>query len=435
MGAHGAHLEMVVPTDELATLVSRMEEAGFRSSSRRRRHRGVLTLKRTDTILAFLRLCGAGASVLEVESRLVMRQLQGHLNRVLNAETANLERSVASSARQIAVIERLETDGRLAELSDIDRSRGTRPARCPRSIVYRAGRDAWAQSGAGAARLRSARCGGRRRGAIARPMIGSMRPVIITANWKMNTTPAEAGPLARSIADATDVAGVTRVICPPYVALAQVNEALQGSGVAVGAQNVHSESNGAYTGEVSAGMLNGLVTWVIVGHSERRRDQGETDALIGRKIVRLIEAGIRPMLCCGEQLEEREAGRAITTVQAQVEIALKVVAAESDGVPDDLVIAYEPVWAIGTGKTASGVDAAQMAAAIRATVADLAGDPTAEAMPVLYGGSVTSSSFGEFIDEPAIDGALIGGASLKPDEMAGIAARAGVTAAARAKAG
>lgn len=258
-----------------------------------------------------------------------------------------------------------------------------------------------------------------------------MRPVIITANWKMNTTPAEAGPLARSIADATDVAGVSRIICPPYVALAAVKDALEGSDVAVGAQNVHAESSGAYTGEISAGMLSGLVTWAIVGHSERRRDQAETDELIGRKIVRLAEAGIRPMLCCGEQLEQREAGAAVTTVQGQVQIALEVVAAAGDGIPTGLVIAYEPVWAIGTGKTASGADTAEMADAIRATVAEIAGAAAAEATPVLYGGSVTSSSFGEFIDEPAIDGALIGGASLKPDEMAGIAARAGITAAAR----
>jgi triosephosphate isomerase len=260
-----------------------------------------------------------------------------------------------------------------------------------------------------------------------------MRPVIITANSKMNTTPAEAGPLARSIADATDVVGVTRVICPPYVALAQVRDALQGSGVAVGAQNVHSESSGAYTGEISAIMLTGLVTWAIVGHSERRRDQAETDEVIGRKIIRLVDAGIRPMLCCGEQLEDREAGSAIGTVQAQLRTTLKVVADEGTGVPADLVVAYEPIWAIGTGRTASGADAAEMADAIRATVADVAGSSMAQAMPVLYGGSVTSSSFGEFIDEPAIDGALIGGASLKPDEMAGIAARAGITAAARAR--
>ncbi len=263
-------------------------------------------------------------------------------------------------------------------------------------------------------------------------MMGSMRPVIITANWKMNTSPADAGPLAVDIAKATDVAGVTRIICPPYVALAPVRDALAGMNVAVGAQNVHAEAKGAYTGEIAASMLVGLASWCIVGHSERRRDQFESDVLIGQKIVRLVEAGISPMLCCGEQLEEREAGTAVATVQAQVKAALDVVMAQGAGLPADLVIAYEPVWAIGTGKTARGADAAEMADAIRATVADIAGAAFAENTPVLYGGSVTADSFEEFISERAIDGALIGGASLKPDQMSGIAATAAEAAAARA---
>jgi triosephosphate isomerase len=264
-------------------------------------------------------------------------------------------------------------------------------------------------------------------------MMAAMRPVIVVANWKMNTLPGDAGQLARSIADATNVEGVTRVICPPYVALAAVKAALAGSGVAVGAQNVHAESGGAFTGEIAAGMIADLATWSIVGHSERRRDQGETDAVIGRKIVRLGEVGIRPVLCVGEQLDEREAGQAIATVQAQLQVALDVVG-EGHVLPGDLVIAYEPVWAIGTGRTASGSDAAEMADAIRLTLAGLAGPAQAQATPVLYGGSVTSVTIGEFLDEPAIDGALVGGASLKEDEMAGIVARAGITAAARAAA-
>ena len=224
---------------------------------------------------------------------------------------------------------------------------------------------------------------------------------------------------------------VTRIICPPSVALAAVGEALSGTGVAVGAQNVHAETKGAYTGEISAAMISELVSWSIIGHSERRRDQLESDALIGRKLVRCIEAGIRPMLCVGEQLDEREAGHAIRTVQAQLQGALEVVIAEGHALPTELVIAYEPVWAIGTGRTASGADAAEMADAIRATIAEIAGAAQATATPVLYGGSVTSASIGEFLDEAAIDGALVGGASLKVDEMAGIVARAGITAAAR----
>jgi triosephosphate isomerase len=259
-----------------------------------------------------------------------------------------------------------------------------------------------------------------------------MRPVIITANWKMNTTPADAGPLAADIAKATDVAGVTRIICPPYTNLATVKDALSGSGVAVGAQNVHAEAKGAYTGEISASMLDGLVSWCIIGHSERRRDQFESDATIGAKIVRLVEAGISPMLCCGEQLEERESGKAVATVQAQIKAALEVVLVAGKGLPADLVIAYEPVWAIGTGKTATGADAAEMADAIRATVADLAGAEYAQSVPVLYGGSVTADSFAEFIAEPAVDGALIGGAGMKPDQMSAIAATAAEAAAARA---
>jgi triosephosphate isomerase len=259
-----------------------------------------------------------------------------------------------------------------------------------------------------------------------------MRPVIITANWKMNTTPASAGGLATDIAQASSVAGVTRIICPPYVCLAAVREALSGTGVAVGAQNVHAQPKGAYTGEIAADMLVGLATWCIVGHSERRRDQGESDELVGQKIVRLVEAGIHPMMCCGELLEEREAGAAVSTVRAQVRTALEIVLAAGHGLPGDLVIAYEPVWAIGTGKTASGADAAEMADAIRATIADLAGADDAEATPILYGGSVTADSFSEFMAEPAIDGALIGGASLKPDQMSGIAAIAAEAAARRA---
>jgi triosephosphate isomerase len=261
-----------------------------------------------------------------------------------------------------------------------------------------------------------------------------MRPVIICANWKMNTTPADAAPLARAIADATNVAGVSRVVCPPSVALAVVGSALDGTDVAVGAQDLHAETKGAYTGEISAAMLADLVSWSIVGHSERRRDQGETDDLIGHKITRCVEVGIRPLLCVGEQLEEREGGKAVETVQTQLQGAFRVLVADGHGVPTDLVVAYEPVWAIGTGKTASGADAAEMAEAIRATIAEIAGTEQAEATPVLYGGSVTSASIGEFLDEAAIDGALVGGASLKVDEMSGIVARAGITAAARAQA-
>ncbi len=261
-----------------------------------------------------------------------------------------------------------------------------------------------------------------------------MRPIIIAANWKMNTLPSDAGELARQIAAATPDPGVIRVICPPSVSLAPVAAALAGTGVAVGAQNVHAEKSGAYTGEVSAAMVAAWATWAIVGHSERRRDQKESDELIGRKLLRCREAGLRPILCVGELLEEREAGRAVDTVRAQLQGALAVTIREGLGVPADLVVAYEPVWAIGTGRTARGADAAEMAGAIRDTVAALSDAATAAALPILYGGSVTSAAIDEFMAEPSIDGGLVGGASLKVDEMAGIVARAGLTAAARLEA-
>jgi triosephosphate isomerase len=269
-----------------------------------------------------------------------------------------------------------------------------------------------------------------------------MRHVIVAANWKMNTTPADAGELARTIGSRTREPGVIRVICPPHVCLAAVGDALSGpevvaadgSGVAVGAQNVHHEPAGAFTGEISTSMLAGLATWVIVGHSERRRDAGETDALIGRKLRAARAAGLRPILCVGEQLDEREGGRAEAVVDAQVRGCLDGADLGALGVEGGLpwlTIAYEPVWAIGTGRTARGADAAAMAVAIRSTLAALGMANGGQDVPVLYGGSVTSGSIGEFLAEPDIDGALVGGASLKPDEMAGIVARAGMTAAAR----
>jgi triosephosphate isomerase len=263
-------------------------------------------------------------------------------------------------------------------------------------------------------------------------MIRAMRPVIIAANWKMNTTPADAGELAATIASRTAEPSVERVICPPFVCLAAVGAALEGTGVAVGAQDVHPEAAGAYTGDTSAAMLAGLATWVIVGHSERRRDHGETDQLIARKLARAVEAGLRPILCIGETLEVRERGfdAASTLVLAQLWGALadhdpRILAAAG------LVIAYEPVWAIGTGLSARGSDAAAMTDTIRGGLRQIQWSEDADKLPVLYGGSVTAANIGEFLAEPSIDGALVGGASLKPDEMAGIVARAALTANAR----
>jgi triosephosphate isomerase (TIM) len=280
-------------------------------------------------------------------------------------------------------------------------------------------------------------------------MIRVMRPVIVAGNWKMHTKPADAGELARTIASRTRVAGVTRVLCPPFVCLAVVRDATRGEdvaapdgrGVEIGAQDVHHEPFGAYTGSTSAPMLDGLATWTIAGHSERRRDNGETDELIGRKVEAARSAGLAVILCVGEQLEDRDAGRALEVVDRQLRGSLRGADATALTGPawdvagesrPALTIAYEPVWAIGTGRNARGADAAEMAGAIRSTLGDLGFEAGGEEIAVLYGGSVSSSNIDEFMTEPAIDGALVGGASLKPDEMAAIVARAGLTAAARA---
>jgi triosephosphate isomerase len=264
--------------------------------------------------------------------------------------------------------------------------------------------------------------------------LSARRPVIIAGNWKMNTTPLDASLLANDIAGATDVTGVVRVICPPVVCLESVARALADTDVHVGVQNIHAEPFGAYTGEVSAPMVTMFATWAVIGHSERRRDQRETDELVGRKLLRCAEFGLRPILCVGEQLDERRSGRAEATVRDQLERTFRVIQSAAARTPDDLVIAYEPVWAIGTGLTARGSDAAAMAQVIREALADHGVPGGAAHVPVLYGGSVTSAAIDEFLAEPDIDGALVGGASLKVDEMAGIVARAGLTAEARSNA-
>jgi triosephosphate isomerase len=272
-------------------------------------------------------------------------------------------------------------------------------------------------------------------------MMAAVRPVIVAGNWKMHTTPREAGELAGAIAALIDEPSVTRVLCPPFVALGVVGHALAGSGIEVGAQNVHHEVEGPFTGEVSAPMLEGLATWVICGHSERRRDACETDEQIGRKVGRALAYSLRPILAVGERLDERESGAADRVVRSQLQGALQALDALDalgravDERARSLVIAYEPVWAIGTGRNAHGADAAAMAALIRETLADAGWGNRAESVPVLYGGSVTAANIAEFVSEPAIDGALVGGASLKPDEMAGIVARAALTARARAGVG
>lgn len=255
------------------------------------------------------------------------------------------------------------------------------------------------------------------------------RAPLVVANWKMNKTAREAAAFAEeflalrpSLPDSVGVA-----IAPAFPALERLGRLLTHTQVLLAAQDVHTEVKGANTGEVSAPMLKDLgVAMTLVGHSERRRDRKEDEAAFTRKIERLLEAGIAPLYCVGETLEERDGGKTDDV------LARQMTALDPFGsLPAGLVIAYEPVWAIGTGKNAFGADAGAMADAIRASLRRLGWGDLADATPVLYGGSVTSANIGEFLAEPGVDGALIGGASLKPDEMAGIAARAGITAQAR----
>lgn len=244
-----------------------------------------------------------------------------------------------------------------------------------------------------------------------------MRRPMMAGNWKMNKSIDEAVTLARSIGDAVAAYdNVERVICPGFVCLADVARALAGSPVAVGAQNVHFAESGAYTGEVSLGMLKGLVSHVIIGHSERRQYFAESDESVNKKVKAILAAGLTPILCCGESLEQNQAGVTQSFVGGQVKAALAGVSAE-DVVK--VVIAYEPIWAIGTGLAATSQQAQDICGGVvRAAVADLYGADVAEEVVVLYGGSTNDKNITEIMQQPDIDGALIGGAALKVDSYA-----------------
>ena len=232
----------------------------------------------------------------------------------------------------------------------------------------------------------------------------------------MNTALSTAIELARGVAEGTaGVSGVTRIIFPPSVCLAAVKDAVDGTGVEVGAQNVHFEPPGAFTGEVSVEMLSGLASHVIVGHSERRSLFGETNADAARKVSAAATGGLKPILCVGESLEERRAGEAEAFCRAQLRDSL-----EGFSAYDVLTVAYEPVWAIGTGEAASPQIAQTMAAAIRDELSSIAVQSVADRIPILYGGSVNALNAGPFIDRPDIDGALVGGASLDPEAFSAI---------------
>ncbi len=245
-----------------------------------------------------------------------------------------------------------------------------------------------------------------------------MAAPFVAGNWKMNTTISEAVELARALqGPLSEVDDVARVVCTPFVSLAEVKRALDGSPIEVGAQNMHPEPKGAFTGEVSGPMLRGICSYVILGHSERRHLLGETDEFINRKVKAALALDLVPILCVGETLEERESGQAHAVVERQLRLGLAGVG------PDDAanaVIAYEPVWAIGTGRAATPEIAQEMIAAIRGKLAGLATAQIAQQVPLLYGGSVNAANAPDLAAQQDIDGALVGGASLQPAEFVAI---------------
>ncbi|MBM7865965.1 triose-phosphate isomerase [Heliobacterium gestii] len=245
-----------------------------------------------------------------------------------------------------------------------------------------------------------------------------MRRPIIAGNWKMHKTIAEARQLAEALKKQQGEPRAEIVLCPPFTALAAVAAIIKDSPIALGAQNMHWEEQGAFTGEVSPAMLKDVgCAYVIVGHSERRQYFGETDEQVNVKAKAALTHGLIPIVCVGETLAQREAGETEAIVAAQTRGALAGLTAEAVA---GLVIAYEPVWAIGTGKTASDDDAQQVIADIRATVAAEFGKSAAEALRIQYGGSVKAANAASLLSRPDIDGALVGGASLKAGDFQGI---------------
>lgn len=244
-----------------------------------------------------------------------------------------------------------------------------------------------------------------------------MRTPLVAGNWKMNKTVAEARDLVSTMSAKLDeIAHVEKVLCPPYLALPALAEMLRGAGIGLGAQNLHWEEKGAFTGEVSPGMLKEFCQYVIIGHSERRTYFGETDESVNKKLHAALKAGLIPIVCVGETLEQYEAGATSEVVRRQIRVGLAGIAS-----PEKIVVAYEPVWAIGTGKASSGENANFVhQQVIRPALSELFGAQGAEVIRILYGGSVTAANAAEFFAFPDIDGALVGGASLKPDEFVAI---------------
>lgn len=250
-----------------------------------------------------------------------------------------------------------------------------------------------------------------------------LRKAVIAGNWKMNKTPAEAKELVEAIKPLVKDAGCDVVVCVPYIDLAAVLEAAAGSNLGVGAENCHWAPSGAFTGEVSAPMLASVgVKYVIIGHSERRTYFGETDQTVNTRIRAALDSGLNVILCVGESLEQREQGITDELVALQTKIALGGV---SQAELSRIIIAYEPIWAIGTGKTATSEQANEVCAVIRATIAKLYGKDSADAITIQYGGSMNAKNAAELLAQPDVDGGLIGGASLKPADFAEIVKAAG----------
>jgi len=243
-----------------------------------------------------------------------------------------------------------------------------------------------------------------------------MRVPLIAGNWKMNTTVSEAIALVNEMFQELDrIDNVDKVICPPFVSLAAINELIEGSSIKLGAQNIYFEEKGAYTGEISPLMLADLCEFVIVGHSERRQYFNETIEMVDKKVQAALKVGLTPILCIGETLEENEAGKT-------EEILTRQLSSPSARLYylGGLILAYEPIWAIGTGRAATGRQANDTIGFIRQHIAQQYGKGIAQEVRILYGGSVTAENIAEFVNQPEIDGALVGGASLKASEFLSI---------------
>ncbi|HMS00224.1 MAG TPA: triose-phosphate isomerase [Anaerolineales bacterium] len=246
-----------------------------------------------------------------------------------------------------------------------------------------------------------------------------MRKPLVAGNWKMNKTTAEARELAATMLNPLgEIAGVEKVLCPPSTSLPVIAPMLTGSDIGLGAQNMHWEGKGAFTGELAPNMVKEFCGYVIIGHSERRAYFGETDEHVNKKLHAAMKAGLTPIVCVGETLDEYESGRTGEVVSRQIKLGFASVDSAS---ASRIVVAYEPVWAIGTGKASSGENAnGVVKQVIRRALSEVFNENAAQSIRVLYGGSVTASNAAEFFSQPEIDGALVGGASLKPDEFVAI---------------